>query len=232
MNYTSDQHTAILLFARSAKEEALYKKLSYNVSDNILLLDSLKQYACSVANHSELPLFHFCETQQTGESFGERLTNSMANVFGQGFNSVIVIGADCPDISVADIRSAEEALRAGQMVIGPDSRGGTFLFGLTAEMFKKQQLTKVSWQTSELLDSLSSYAKHFQYEITYLDQKFDLNEATDVLEYSGQSSVLRNLLRQLMHQVDFLQVICLYQPYLIYLKTLSRRGPPVAGTTY
>ena len=232
MNNTQDQHTAILLFARSVKEEALHKKLSRNDSDNILLLDSLKRHAYSVAERSELPLFHFSETQQTGDSFGERLTNSMANVLAQGFNSVIVIGADCPDITVADIRSAKEALRVGQMVLGPDSRGGTFLFGLTAEMFKKQQLSKVSWQTSELLDSLISYAEHFHYQITYLDQKFDLNEATDVIEYSGQSSVLKNMLRQLMHLVDYQLVVCLCQSYLIYLKALSRRGPPVSGTTY
>ena len=59
MTYVSDNHTAILLFARSAKEEAQHKKLSRSDSDNLFLLDSLKQRAYSVADQAGMPLFHF-----------------------------------------------------------------------------------------------------------------------------------------------------------------------------
>ncbi|MEL6557594.1 MAG: DUF2064 domain-containing protein [Bacteroidota bacterium] len=228
----SDNHTAILLFARSAKEEAQHKKLSPDDSDNLFLLDSLKQHAYSVADQASLPLFHFSETKQIGSGFGERLTNSLANVFGRGYENVIVIGADCPDISVSDIHSAEKALACGQMVLGPDMRGGTFLLGLTAEMFERKQLASVSWQTSELLESLRKYADCFQFEITYLAQKFDLNVASDVIEYGEQSAFLSILLRSLHLSIDFQLIVCLYHTYLTFLQVLSRRGPPLMGTAY
>lgn len=231
MTYISDNHTAILLFARSAKEEAQHKKLSHDDSDNLFLLDSLKQHAYSVADRAGLPLFHFSETQQKGNSFGERLTNSMANVFAKGYENVIVIGSDCPDISVSDIHSAEHALAAGQMVLGPDMRGGTFLFGLTSEMFYLHPLAQVSWQTSELLDSLCNYAACFQFEIRYLEQKFDLNDASDVIRYSKRSVYLSKLLRQLRQLVGFQLITCLFYTYLTFLQALSRRGPPLTGTT-
>lgn len=232
MNYLTANNTAILLFARSVKEEIHYKRLGRNTAENQFLLESLKRNALEVAEKTSLPLFHYNETDQRGKTFGERIANSISSIFEKGYRKVIVMGSDCPDIAVKDIRIAEKILSENKMAIGPDQRGGTFLLGLTTEMFDSGRLANLNWQTTELLDSIELYASALQHEVTYLDQKFDLNEEKDLVEYAGKSHFLSEILTQIFNISAYQGILCLLNIYHSFSRNHFRRGPPATRTTY
>jgi rSAM/selenodomain-associated transferase 1 len=67
---------------------------------------------------------------QQGADLGERMRAAFARAFDAG-HALIIIGADCPALSVEDLRAARDALRAGRAVIMPAEDGGYVLVGLT-----------------------------------------------------------------------------------------------------
>lgn len=91
--------TAILVFANSAKEDLANKGISKGEQlFNILTTATLRK-----AKNTGLPVFHFSDENQIGNSFGERFTNAIASVFEKGFTSVITIGNDTPHLKTQQL---------------------------------------------------------------------------------------------------------------------------------
>ena len=67
---------------------------------------------------------------QTGGELGERMTRAVQARFDQGANKVVLIGADCPGISVSLLEQAFAALDRRPVVFGPAHDGGYYLVGL------------------------------------------------------------------------------------------------------
>jgi hypothetical protein len=68
---------------------------------------------------------------QRGGDLGERLTNCFADLFGFGFDSVVVIGADSPTAPEEILVEAFDLLIGeNDVVIGPAEDGGYYLIGM------------------------------------------------------------------------------------------------------
>ena len=69
---------------------------------------------------------------QRGESFGDKLFHAFEELFGEGFDSVVIIDADSPTLPRAYLTDAfDELARPGErMVLGPAEDGGYYLIGL------------------------------------------------------------------------------------------------------
>ncbi len=123
--------TAILVFARSSKEETVHKSI-YNGAQ---LFDSLTDYTLEIASKTHLPYFHFSEEQQIGDTFGERFINAIQAVFEKGYEQVITIGNDTPQLKVSHIIEAEKQLSSNKSVLGPSADSGFYLMGLHKSQF-------------------------------------------------------------------------------------------------
>lgn len=71
------------------------------------------------------------EVQPPGD-LGVRLHAAFGDAFARGAIRVVVVGSDCPEISVAHLRDASEALRDADVVLGPAEDGGYWLIGQRA----------------------------------------------------------------------------------------------------
>jgi glycosyltransferase A (GT-A) superfamily protein (DUF2064 family) len=121
-----------------------------------------------------LPFFVFSSGQQTGHSFAERFYNAFATVFAQGYDQVIAIGNDCPELKPQDILAAVNLLENQEVVLGPDKAGGIYLLGLTRRVFKTcSSFATIRWNTAAVLsDAISfflSQAKPFVLPTKYRD---------------------------------------------------------------
>ena len=67
---------------------------------------------------------------QTGEDIGERMLNAFKDGFDKGYEQIILIGSDLPEISEEMITKGFEALKQSQLVFGPAQDGGYYLIGM------------------------------------------------------------------------------------------------------
>lgn len=223
MNQLSSR-TAILFFARSAQEEAQYKHLIVG-PQNQELLSILRLSVYQTLSDTGYPVINHSEDQQQGENFGERITHAVSQVFQKGFEKVIVVGSDCPEINPADIHETVQALDQGKTVLGPDARGGLYLFGLNREEFDQETFLHLHWQSESLF---SSFAEAASFPLHYLKQKFDLNFSADLVFYCKRSETLKRLIRLLRSAPHIFK----YQETTLEsrsVRLIFLRGPPLAA---
>jgi len=171
--------TAILLFSRSAAEEAMSKPLVVNAQagQKQAVAAQFIRHARKVAAGSGLPIFVVSEQQQRGATFGARFADAFRQIFDRGFQYVIAIGNDCPSLTTADINIAALKLRSTSAVFGPAADGGAYLVGLQRDAFRPEAFAALTWQTRHTLSDLQDYAAS---DFFLLSEKSDVDSATDL----------------------------------------------------
>lgn len=87
---------------------------------------------------------------QNGKDLGERLKNSFIQAFNQGFDKLVVIGSDSPDLPKNIVKSAFLKLEKFDSVIGPCKDGGYYLLGFTNQGFSSNVFHNIPWSTSDV----------------------------------------------------------------------------------
>jgi len=85
---------------------------------------------------------------QQGEDLGERMYSAIAAGLQQ-YQSVALIGSDCPAITGAYLRSALQALDRADVVLGPAADGGYVLIAMRNA--EQGVFAGVDWSTSRVL---------------------------------------------------------------------------------
>ena len=218
------QSTAILLFSRSASAEAK-NALTLKGVDRQVVVTQLIRKAEKLARQSDLPLFRSNERNQHSTTFGQNLSAAVGEVFAAGYTQVLVMGNDCPQLRLSDLRKCEKKLNAGQTVLGPDLRGGAYLLGIRKDNFDQRRFAALSWQSTSLWSDLQElFPSAFQ-----LRSLRDVNKGEDLL-------ALLDFLRANRHFARLAQLVTGILPPLFQLKrrlrslfyraATSLRGPP------
>jgi rSAM/selenodomain-associated transferase 1 len=140
---------------------------------------------------SEHPFFRQCKqryqatlhTQVSGD-LGQRMSEAIRTTLAAA-DYAVVIGADCPALSTADLVAAFNALDAGtDVVIGPAEDGGYYLIGMRhhhAWLF-----TDIPWSTADVL-TLTEERIHTQnLRLHKLPLRKDLDTPEDYAVYRGE----------------------------------------------
>lgn len=86
---------------------------------------------------------------QEGDDLGERMNCALTAGLLRG-GPVVLIGTDCPMLTVADLHEAFEALANHEAVLGPSADGGYYLIGLNSP--QPQLFSDMPWSTSRVLN--------------------------------------------------------------------------------
>ena len=86
---------------------------------------------------------------QDGGDLGERMKNAFQTIFGLGYQTAILIGTDCPEISPKIMETAFNSLKNQDVVIGPALDGGYYLVGMKTVHF--QLFEHIPWSTENVL---------------------------------------------------------------------------------
>lgn len=174
---STDKHNiAILVFANSSKEELRHKPMFHGR----LLFDKLNEQTIKTVDKSNLTYFHFSEKQQVGNSFGERFTNAIQAVFDKGYDQIITIGNDAPQLKVSDILVTKKQLLDNKFVLGPTVDGGFYLMGLHKKHFNKAAFLKLHWQASTLAKELLQLVLETKVETFSLKTCIDIDSTKDI----------------------------------------------------
>ena len=201
---------AILLFTRSAGQEAVHKGFMSQKSGtaNVAVAAQLVHQATATARLAGVDFLCINSTQQTGSTFGARLSGAMQQAFASGYEQLVVIGNDCPQLDAALLRRALAALAQTGAVLGPATDGGVYLLGVARAYFEAQAWAALPWQTATLGRALARHLRASGAAIEKLPELADIDNERDLA---------RALQRAL--------------PWRL-LRTLRRlRGGPVAATT-
>lgn len=131
--------TAIIYFARSASEDLKQNRFSGSRFHH-QLITKLHRHTLKSIQSTALPVLYFNEENQVGNDLAERLANAFSQAFANGYQNVIAVGNDTPDLDASLIVQAADALASGNAVLGPARDGGNYLIGLRKVDFNEATL--------------------------------------------------------------------------------------------
>jgi glycosyltransferase A (GT-A) superfamily protein (DUF2064 family) len=226
----SEQSIALLYFSRNADLESQKKAwFSGNATyKNKQLAKSLIQQSSQAVYQSGFPVYHFHEGNQKGENFGERLANAYQELYEKGFNAVIAVGNDSPEIAGLDWQQIRHDLQTGKNVLGKSCRGGAYLLGITRASFQKDAFQNLPWKNNQLYTELFRQLNSYE-EVVELDVLRDINSFFDlkkILFSKGITSLFRKIVTHLLKvEQNFQFSLPHFRSYLISDSRL--RAPPV-----
>lgn len=227
--------TALILFARNPVEDAYLKKLAPGFGNNIQqkIFRKLNSQTRRILFKTRLPVFHFTTSNQVGVDFSERLFNAFSSVFKLGYENVIALGNDCPQLSAGILVAAQDILEKESAVFGPDARGGVYLLGFSKGIFSQiQTFSFIRWNTNQVLADLNQAFNlnvHSEFALPVLQ---DINNSLDFQECLQKIHFRLSLLlyfKALLTRIGKLPTINQESSYFLQLSSgLYFRGPPVS----
>jgi glycosyltransferase A (GT-A) superfamily protein (DUF2064 family) len=133
---------------------------------------------------------------QRGRGFGERLSNAFDELSRQGYQQIVIVGRDCPELNAEDIHDAFAALDKGCAALGPDHRGGCYLIGLHAS--DAALLRDIDWQHDTDFHQLLARSGD---DTVCLSIKIDLDSLEDLNRIASRSHSWKLLLQPLLGQL-------------------------------
>jgi hypothetical protein len=174
-------------------------------------------YAPSGAPFATLVRSRRCFPQRGGD-LGRRMAHAIGVLHRRGVRGVIVLGADAPHVSLAQVRRAATALRTGaDVVLGPAADGGYYLIGMRSVV--PALFRDMPWSSARVLRETRARIRRLGLRLVQVRPDFDVDDAASLARL--QRLVVRRprLLPQTRRALG-----------LVYGATISRRAgsPPPA----
>lgn len=233
MSTTLRPKTAILIFANSAETESARKVLGSGCKKDLQqsLFKKLNERTVRMVEKTELSYLIYTEKEQVGTNFGERFNHAVQDVFSKGYERVIAIGNDSPELTASQLLKANKALEDDKFVLGPSCDGGFYLMGIDKESFQKTDFLKFSWQQKTLLAELMVFANDVNLSVEKLCPLADLDCVEDLKAHGARWIQKLKSLREILLSVDFQDCVQNIFPFLRfptshYLQTSFNKGSP------
>ena len=121
------------------------------------------------------------KTTQRGINLGERMKNAIHEGFNDGYESIVLLGSDLPNISSSIISKGLNALDQTEIVFGPAEDGGYYLVGMNkphAFIFENKP-----WSDSKLLETTLNELKNKNIDVSLLETLNDIDTFEDLKQY-------------------------------------------------
>ena len=115
---------------------------------------------------------------QRGRSFGDKLYHAFEELFGEGFDSVVIIDADSPTLPRDYLIDAfDELARPGERaVLGPAEDGGYYLIGLRRP--HRRLFEQITWSSDRVLAQTLERAREITLEVSLLPMWYDVDDSS------------------------------------------------------
>ena len=115
---------------------------------------------------------------QKGENLGDRMKDAFSRGFDLGFDEIIGIGSDLPDLKSELIEAGFNSLKTNQTTFGPALDGGYYLFGM--KEFLPFVFENKPWSKENLLDTTKIELMEKNISIGLLETKNDVDTIEDL----------------------------------------------------
>lgn len=132
----------------------------------------------------------FIISRQVGDDLGARMFNALSAALCN-FKKAILIGTDCPFLSVEDIEQAIKALDSNDMVFSPAKDGGYVLVG--AKKATNVAFKSIQWSTDKVMSQTRESLTQHQLSWFELRSQIDI-DVKDDLKYLLQHNEFKDYL--------------------------------------
>lgn len=201
--------TAVLIFTNSPELDAQRKHILHGEH----LFEQLNTNLIQKVKRSRLPYFISTDKTQIGQTFGERFYNAINDVFSSGFDQIITIGNDTPQLQTQHILKAQEAIKQNKTTLGPSADGGFYILGIHKKTFNDLDFKNLAWQTSQLFSQIKSALEQLENNVLYLETFNDIDNVESLRQ-------IQNFIHQISAQIQGL-ISKLIKPFeLIFFNLL------------
>ncbi len=120
---------------------------------------------------------------------GHRMRNAFNESFQEGFDKVVIVGTDCPYLTVDDVKETLDLLRNNILVLGPATDGGYYLIGISSaapEWLYDLIFENIPWGTSQVFNTTVNAIAETGLNMGLLDEKSDVDEPEDLVHWEGE----------------------------------------------
>lgn len=222
--------TALLVFSLSAKKEAERKAIFGNKGKSVTreFFDILIRQTSDIAVSSGVDVLWVDEKKQRGSNFGERYANAFQEVFAQGYENVVSIGNDCPNLTTEILKSAIDQVQRQKVVLGPSQDGGIYLLGIQKKAFNPHAFAALPWLQETLFTAILDITE--AEEVFLLPTLCDLDCQKDVLQFAlsnVQTALSDFIFNHLSHKPIIRDSFSQGLIFSFFNRELLLRGPPV-----
>jgi glycosyltransferase A (GT-A) superfamily protein (DUF2064 family) len=185
--------TGVLVFTESVSQLAQRKRVLHNERRNQLMHKTLLERSKVIVEGLSAPVIWWDETFQRGKTFSERLYHAMQAQYDSGYDRLMVIGTDHPNLSKRHIEKALAIVTEGGQVLGPASDGGCYLFSLAQDDFEAFQNAEIHWQNGQEQKEILDFFAERQKECVCLETLEDIDSLEDIKKLLGSKGHLRFL---------------------------------------
>ena len=134
---------------------------------------------------------------QKGNDLGERMNNAFLKGFEDGYERIVLIGSDLPDINANHIQKGLDALEDSEVVFGPAEDGGYYLIGMSK--MNHNLFENKPWSQSHLLTETLSELKDNNTTFTTLEVLNDIDtfEDLEASDFYKNNTELQHKIKQL-----------------------------------
>ena len=93
----------------------------------------------------------------------------------------MLVGGDCPLMSIAYIEEALDSLLSHDLVLGPTDDGGYVLIGMKEPI--PELFENIPWSTEKVLCATTDIASALDLSVKCLDQVWDVDTETDYVRW-------------------------------------------------
>ncbi len=164
------------------KAEAFYRLSLSAIEETLKAINATPYWAVREQEALTQPLWSAFQTLHTG---GGDLGESQDHIYKtllKKHKTVLLIGADAPQLSTEIIGEAIKVLTAHDFVIGPAHDGGYYLFGGTRAL-DTRIWTSVPWSTPTTLKELETHLPSTPYSLPSLT---DIDTESDLQAIQGE----------------------------------------------
>ena len=126
---------------------------------------------------------------QCSGNLGEKLISALSQTFTAGTLRAIVIGSDCPTLSISEIDQALTQLDSHDVVLGPAADGGYYLIALRAMHYCLFE--DIPWGTDRVLATTQAIAHHHRLSVAQLGILVDIDRPEDLPIWEAQQAFLK-----------------------------------------
>jgi uncharacterized protein len=118
---------------------------------------------------------------QEGSDLGERMNNAFQEVLKMGFQKVLIIGTDCPELDAKVLTEGARQLDQHDLVIGPANDGGYYLLGMKS--IQSEIFENIAWSTDSVLASTQMKAQQLGLTVKLLTILSDIDTEEDLKKF-------------------------------------------------
>jgi glycosyltransferase A (GT-A) superfamily protein (DUF2064 family) len=174
-------------------------------------------------------VFYCDETKQFGTHFGERFANAMQAIYNMGYEAVISIGNDTPQLEQRHLQTAIVKLNTDTPTIGPSYDGGFYLLGLHQKDFNYKAFVSISWNTAKVFDEFTEHLRNNSLNYHTLEKLHDIDHGYELQllrQVHVANRTLKHIIALLTQQPLHFNTFIYFKSFHTVVDTILNKGSP------